>query len=59
MEQRKLVRLNYLFEKAVANNAKTAERNELEQLYQEFIDDGRETVNNTVIFPGNSQRYVS
>ena len=42
MEQRKVVQLNILFEKMVSNNANAIERNELNSLYQEFINDGRE-----------------
>ncbi|WP_157470925.1 hypothetical protein [Colwellia sp. PAMC 20917] len=42
MEQRKLNRLNDLFEKAVADKANLIERRELKVLYQEYIDDGRE-----------------
>tara|TARA_R110001592_G_scaffold37251_32_gene124436 strand:- start:6596 stop:6814 length:219 start_codon:yes stop_codon:yes gene_type:complete len=44
MEQRKLIRLNDLFEKAVADKANVIERRELKVLYQEYIDDGREIV---------------
>ncbi|MBA6337888.1 MAG: hypothetical protein ACI9O3_000955 [Colwellia sp.] len=42
MVQRKLNRLNDLFEKAVADKANVIERRELKVLYQEYIDDGRE-----------------
>ena len=42
MEQRKLARLNDLFEKVVSDNANVIERKELNALYQEYIDDGRE-----------------
>lgn len=42
MEQIKVNRLNSLFEKMVANNANIIEKRELNNLYQEFIDDGRE-----------------
>ncbi len=41
MEQIKVNRLNSLFEKMVANNANVIERKELNNLYQEYIDDGR------------------
>lgn len=44
MEQRKLNRLNDLFEKAVDNKANVIERRELKVLYQEYIDDGREVI---------------
>lgn len=52
MEQRKLNRLNDLFEKAVDNKANVIERRELKVLYQEYIDDGRE-----VIFPRQGSIY--
>lgn len=42
MEQNKINRLNSLFEKMVANNANIIERQELNNLYKEFIDDGRD-----------------
>ena len=42
MEQRKVTQLNKLFEKMVSNDANTSERSELNNLYQEFINDGRE-----------------
>lgn len=42
MDQNKINRLNSLFEKMVANNANIIERRELNNLYQEFINDGRD-----------------
>lgn len=42
MEQTKLTRLNMLFEKAVAGKANIIETRELSDLYEEYIDDGRE-----------------
>ena len=42
MEQKKLTRLSELFEKAVADNANVIESRELNALYQEYINDGRE-----------------
>jgi len=42
MEQKKLTRLNDLFEKVVAENANVVERRELSVLYREYINDGRE-----------------
>lgn len=42
MEQSKVSRLNLLFEKVVANNANVIERRELNNLYQEYINDGRD-----------------
>ena len=42
MEQRKVNRLNELFEKMVSDNANLIERKELNNLYQEYINDGRE-----------------
>jgi len=38
----KLVRLSNLFEKMVSDNANNAERRELSNLYQEYINFGRE-----------------
>lgn len=42
MEQIKVNRLNSLFEKMVSNNANIVEKKELNNLYQEYINDGRE-----------------
>lgn len=42
MEQTKVSRLNSLFEKMVSNNANMIERRELNNLYREFIDAGRD-----------------
>lgn len=57
MEASKLVRLNCLFEKAVANNAKLLEKRELGKLYDEFINDGRDNkMSNTVVFSQISRR---
>jgi len=44
MEQKRLSRMNKLFEKAVDNNASTVEKQELIRLYNEFINDGRTSV---------------
>ncbi len=56
MEPSKLSRLNCLFEKAVANNAKLLEKRELNALYNEFINDGRDhKASNTVEFPIKSR----
>lgn len=41
MDAIKLSRLNCLFEKAVNNNAKLLEQRELKQLYNEYINEGR------------------
>ncbi|WP_206486517.1 hypothetical protein [Thalassotalea sp. G2M2-11] len=41
VEQRKVNRLNTLFEKMVSENANLRERQELNHLYQEYINDGR------------------
>jgi hypothetical protein len=43
MERKKMTRLSILFEKVVADNANIIERRELSVLYQEYINDGRET----------------
>jgi len=43
MDGNKLKRLSFLFEKMVANSASIDESKELSVLYQEYIDDGRET----------------
>jgi hypothetical protein len=59
MEPSKLVRLNCLFEKAVANNAQLLEKRELDELYDEFINDGRDKKsNNMVIFSRTGRRTV-
>lgn len=42
MDQSKVNRLNTLFEKMLANNANVVEKRELNNLYREFIDYGRE-----------------
>lgn len=42
MSPRELSRLNSLFEKMVADSANIKEQRELTQLYQEFINDGRD-----------------
>ncbi|SEL59076.1 hypothetical protein SAMN05216262_11487 [Colwellia chukchiensis] len=49
MNVNKLARLNCLFEKAVANNAKLIEQHELHALYEEFINQDRETKPSSVI----------
>ena len=41
MDQKNIGRLNQLFEKMVSNNVSISERNELENLYSRFIDEGR------------------
>jgi hypothetical protein len=42
IDQKKLTRLNILFEKVVSDKANLNERRELKSLYHEYIDDGRE-----------------
>jgi len=42
MEQKQLTRLSQLFEKAVADKANIIEKRELNVLYQEYINEGRE-----------------
>ena len=42
MDQNKLTRLSILFEKVVSDKANLNERRELNSLYHEYIDDGRE-----------------
>jgi len=60
MEPHKLARLSCLFEKAVTNNAKLLEKRELDKLYDEFINDGRDNVkNNMVVFPTGKRRTAS
>ncbi|MBA6392091.1 hypothetical protein H4J38_15045 [Colwellia sp. BRX10-3] len=60
MESKKLARLNCLFEKAVENNAKLLEKRELDELYNEFINDGRDhNKSNTVVFPTGIRRTAS
>lgn len=60
MNTNKLVRLNSLFEKALTNNVKLIEKRELADLYNEFINDGRNDFKpNTVAFPSGARRSVS
>jgi hypothetical protein len=42
MNTTEMSRLNSLFEKMVADRANVKEQRELSQLYQEFINDGRD-----------------
>jgi hypothetical protein len=43
----------------VANNAKLFEKRELDELYNEFINDGRDNkANNMVIFPSSAKQTV-
>jgi hypothetical protein len=49
MEKSKLVKLNCLFEKMVSSSANMIEQRELKNLYQEYINEGRE----------NSRKYKS
>jgi len=44
MEEKKITRLNILFEKVVADKANLIERRELNVLYQEYINHGRDKV---------------
>lgn len=48
MEDNKLERLNELFEKAIENNVSFSESCELKLLYSSFIDDGRESISDTM-----------
>lgn len=60
MNTNKLVRLNCLFEKALVNNVKLIEKRELAELYNEFINDGRDDLRpNIVSFPSGDRRSVS
>jgi hypothetical protein len=43
MEQSHLSRLNQLFEKMLSSETSQAERYELEQLYQHYFNEGRES----------------
>ncbi|MBB6544685.1 hypothetical protein [Thalassotalea piscium] len=43
MDHPKVERLNSLFEKMLSNNANSVEQHELTALYQEYINDGRDT----------------
>ncbi len=42
MEQRKVSRLNALFEKMLSDSANHIEKKELNNLYKEYINDGRD-----------------
>ena len=60
MEANKLARLNCLFEKAVTNNTKLLEKHELDELYNEFINEGREPIKSTIVaFPKGLRRSAS
>lgn len=41
MDQKKIGRLNQLFEKMVSNAVSSSEKNELSKLYSHYIDEGR------------------
>ena len=43
MERNKVSRLNRLFEKMMSDSANVVEKRELNNLYQEYINDGRDT----------------
>lgn len=43
IDQKKLTRLNILFEKVVSDKANLNERRELKSLYHEYIDDKKAT----------------
>ncbi len=45
MKQTELNRLNDLFEKMLSSKANRVEKRELTNLYQEYIDDGRDNSN--------------
>jgi uncharacterized protein YnzC (UPF0291/DUF896 family) len=47
MEQNKVKRLNSLFEKMVANDVNMIEKKELNNLYQDYINDGRDNPRKT------------
>lgn len=51
MDKDKVERLNTLFEKVVAESANIIERKELDCLYKEFFEDGRELVAPVVAVP--------
>tara|TARA_R110000796_G_scaffold117874_2_gene231194 strand:- start:966 stop:1172 length:207 start_codon:yes stop_codon:yes gene_type:complete len=60
MEPNKLARLSCLFEKAVDNNAQFLEKRELDELYDEFINDGRDMMKSKmVVFPLEIKRSAS
>lgn len=41
MDQKKIGRLNQLFEKMVSNAVSSSEKNELSKLYSHYIEEGR------------------
>ena len=45
MDQNRINRMNILFEKMVARTANTREKRELDSLYSEFFNEGREANN--------------
>ena len=44
MKNSQVVKLNSLFEKMVSNSANALEERELNHLYQEYINDGRDSI---------------
>ena len=44
MKNSQVVKLNSLFEKMVSNSANALEERELNYLYQEYINDGRDSI---------------
>lgn len=60
MKPDKLARLNCLFEKALENKVKLLEKRELADLYNEFINHGRDNIEgNMVAFPLGVRRTAS
>lgn len=60
MDAIKLTRLNFLFEKAVNNKAKLLEQRELKQLYNEYINEGRNHGKSKMVtFPLNIVKTAS
>lgn len=49
MERDKVSRLNRLFEKMMSDSANVIEKRELNNLYQEYINDGRENTSKSRI----------
>ncbi len=56
MKKLEMTRLNLLFEKMVSNKTNIKEQKELTKLYQTYIDEGREVLNN--VTPIHTQKQA-
>lgn len=56
MKKLEMTRLNLLFEKMVSNKTNIKEQRELTKLYQTYIDEDREVLNN--VTPIHTQKHA-